>query len=106
MKALRTSAMSLYEVSEIVPGKSFLARDLIRGGDPILVTEATATKMLKQWDRIAARIVPRGDARILAGGVLPFSPDASSKLLGGIGKVTKKRGSRAKPPLLSPPSWF
>jgi hypothetical protein len=97
MKALRASVMSLYEVSEIVAGKSFLARDLIRGGEPIQVTEATATKMLKQWDQIAARIVPRGDARILAGGVLPFSPDASTKLLGGIGKVTKKRRSRAKP---------
>jgi hypothetical protein len=33
MKALSVSVMSLYEVSEIVPGKSFLARDLIRGGD-------------------------------------------------------------------------
>jgi hypothetical protein len=58
------------EVSEIVHGQFFLARDLIGGGEPIQVTEATATKMLKQWDRIAARIVPRGDARILSGGVL------------------------------------
>ena len=30
MKELRTSVMSLYEVSEIVPGQSLRARDLIR----------------------------------------------------------------------------
>ena len=57
MKALRSSVMSLYEVSEIVPGKSLRARDLIRDGDLIPVSEGTATRTLKQWDRIAARIV-------------------------------------------------
>ena len=36
--------MSLYEVSDVRPGESFLARDLVRGGDPIRVTERTATK--------------------------------------------------------------
>ena len=58
IEALRTSVMSLYEVSDIVPGKSLMARDLIRGGELIAVNEGCATKSLKQWDRIAARIVP------------------------------------------------
>ncbi|WP_245484207.1 MULTISPECIES: hypothetical protein [unclassified Mesorhizobium] len=49
MKALRTSIMSLYEVSDIVPGKSLMARDLVRGGEPLAVSEGTATKTLKQW---------------------------------------------------------
>jgi hypothetical protein len=49
MKALRNSIMSLYEVSEIVPGRSLLARDLIRGGEPIPVSEATAMKTLKPF---------------------------------------------------------
>src|SRR5271155_960704 len=35
MIGLRNSVMSLYEVSSIEPGASFLARDLIRGGDPV-----------------------------------------------------------------------
>ena len=39
LQALRISIMSLYEVSEIVPGQSFLARDLLRVGDPVLVQE-------------------------------------------------------------------
>src|SRR6516164_4526776 len=35
MAALRTSVMSLYEVSDIVRDTSFRARDLVRGGEPI-----------------------------------------------------------------------
>ena len=57
MAALRSSVMSLYEVSDIVPGESFLARDLVRGGDAVRVSERSATKSLRQWDRIAARVI-------------------------------------------------
>jgi hypothetical protein len=35
MRGLRNSIMSLYEASAIVPGQSFLARDLLRGGAPV-----------------------------------------------------------------------
>src|SRR5271165_7046699 len=37
--ALRSSVMSLYEVSGIVRDESFLARDLVRGGQPVRVSE-------------------------------------------------------------------
>ncbi len=84
MAALRSSLMSLYEVSEIVPGQSFKARDLIRGGDPVLVSERTATRSLKPWDRIAARIVKVGPDFILGGGLLPFQFDISEQLLGAL----------------------
>lgn len=47
MTALQTSVMSLYEVSEILPGQSFRARDLLRATDPVLVSERTATRTLK-----------------------------------------------------------
>ena len=39
MAGLRRSVISLYEVSEIVPGQSMALRDLVRGGDPVRVTE-------------------------------------------------------------------
>ena len=39
MRALRSSVMSLYEISDIVREESFLARDLVRGGEPIRVSE-------------------------------------------------------------------
>ena len=53
IRALRTSVMSLYEVSDVVVGESFLARDLVRGGAPVRVFERSATRSLSQWDRIA-----------------------------------------------------
>jgi hypothetical protein len=81
MIALQTSVMSLYEVSDLAPGVSFRARDLIRGGDPLLVSERTATRTLKPWDRIAARIVHQGPKMILAGGLLAFTLEASQSLL-------------------------
>jgi hypothetical protein len=38
MAALRSSVMSLYEVSDIVRDASFLARDLLRGGETVRVS--------------------------------------------------------------------
>jgi hypothetical protein len=70
--ALRNSTMSLYEVSDIVRDKSFRARDLLRGGEPILISERSATRSLKPWDRIAARVVQVGTQMQICGGVLPF----------------------------------
>lgn len=94
MKALRTSVMSLYEVSEIVPGKSLIARDLVRGGDPIAVSEGTATKTLKQWDRIAARIVPLMGKNVFAGGLLPFTPQATDALFDGLRQMFGKKNAK------------
>ena len=45
--ALRTSVPSLYEVSDIIKDASFRARDLVRGGDPILISERSATRSPK-----------------------------------------------------------
>ena len=81
MKAIRESIMSLYEVSDIVPGQSFLARDLIRGGEPVLVSERSATAQMKPWDRIGARIVPLAGGHHMCGGLLVFDLAVSERLL-------------------------
>ena len=81
IEGLRDSCMSLYEVSEIVPGQSFLARDLLRGGEPIRVSEHSATKSLKLWDKIGARIVEVSGKNVLAGGLLPYRPSAATLLM-------------------------
>lgn len=96
MRALQASAMSLYEVSDIVAGQSFLARDLIRGGDPLLVSERSASRTLAVWDRIAARVVPQGPAHVLSGGLLPFTMEAADALLEGLRKAEGKRSPRAR----------
>jgi hypothetical protein len=72
MAALRNSTMSFYEVSSIVPGESFRARDLARDGEPVLVSERSATRSLKPWDRIAARVVQVGSKMQIGGGVLLY----------------------------------
>lgn len=93
LKAISASVISLYEVSEVVPGKSFLARDLLRGGDPVTVSEATATQTLRQWEKIAARIVQIGDANVITGGLLPYSMEASEALFDGLKEVSGKKRS-------------
>lgn len=94
MSALQGSVMSLYEASEILPGQSFRARDLIRGGEPVLVAERTATQTLRPWDRIAARVVRQGDRSTIAGGVLAFTLKGSEQLFAGL-RATAPPRSRA-----------
>ncbi|MGY8709726.1 hypothetical protein RAD16_28640 [Bradyrhizobium sp. 18BD] len=87
MAALRNSTMSLYEVSDIVRGTSFLARDLIRGGEPVLISERSATQSLKPWDRIAARVIQVGSRTQIGGGLLVFDHETSEILLESLRKL-------------------
>ena len=90
VEALRDAVMSLYEVIDVVPGESFLARDLVRGGEPVRVIERTATKTLVAWDVIAARIVTvRGKVQ-LTSAVLAIDRDLAEDMLGILSR-TKAR---------------
>jgi hypothetical protein len=82
VEALRDSVMSLHEVSDVRPGESFLARDLVRGGDPVRVIERTATRTLVAWDVIATRIVTVRGVVQIAGAVLPVNRDLADDMLG------------------------
>jgi hypothetical protein len=92
--ALRRSSMSLHEVSDIVAGVSFLARDLVRGGDPVRVFERSATGSLSQWDRIAARVVTVLGKTQITGGVLPFSIGSLRKRWRRSNECGRKRAPR------------
>ncbi len=95
--ALRASVMSLYEISDIVRDQSFLARDLVRGGEPVRVSERMGTRYLKPWDRMAARVVQVGSRIEMAGGVLPFDFETSKtvlKLLHHAGKQARIEAGR------------
>ncbi len=93
MAGLRGSVMGLYEVSDIQSGRSFLARDLIHGGEPVRVSERTATKTLKPWDRVAMRIVDVRGKMIIGGGLLPFEPELSGRLIAAIGSLENQRSA-------------
>jgi hypothetical protein len=82
--ALRSSTMSLYELSGIVPGESFLARDLVRGSEPVRISEKSGSRAARQWDKIGARVVPVGATTMIAGGVLIFGHEDADRLLESI----------------------
>ncbi|MGO1076182.1 hypothetical protein [Inquilinus sp. CA228] len=90
MQALGASVMSLYEVSDIVPGESFLARDLIRGGEPVRVSERSASRMLQPWDRLGARVVEYNGKTVIGGGVLPFDAAGADRLQEALGRGLKR----------------
>ena len=81
MKGVRSSVMSLYEVRDVRPGKSLLARDLIRDFNPILVDEMHTTKHLTERQLVAMRIaVIRGNP-VIAGRLLPYEPELAKQLI-------------------------
>jgi len=95
MRTLRSSMTSLYEISEVEAGIGFLARDLIRGGEPVRVSEQSASQTLKTWDRIGVRIVFVGGKHLLSGGVLPFNIKAADTLIATLRRAEGKRDPRA-----------
>ena len=101
MRGLRNSIMSLYEASAIVPGKSFRARDLLRGGEPVVVSERTATRTLAEWDRIAAHVVAHGQKRILSGGLLAFPFEAAERLMADLRRAAGQSSRSGRSPSAS-----
>ena len=82
--------MSFYEVSGIVPGESFRARDLARGGEPVLISEQSATRSLKPWDRIAARVVQVGSKMQIGGGVLLYETGIAETCIEALHELRKR----------------
>jgi hypothetical protein len=105
---LQGSIMSIYEVSDVVPGKSFRARDLIRGGALVEINERSATQMLKPWDRIAARVVTLADRNVVGGGVLAFSLAATDRLLDALPRHKTRRpgGAKSRKGEGAPAAWL
>ncbi|WP_337877140.1 hypothetical protein [Elioraea sp.] len=87
---LRHAAISLYEVSGLVPGESMLLRDLIRGGAPIRVMERSGSRGLRQWDRVATRVIPLRETTVVSGTLMVFDHATSEALLGSLRRVGKR----------------
>lgn len=87
MRALRDSVMSLYEVSEIVPGQSMTLRDLLRDVGPVTVREHSATQTLVNWDKIAARIVDVNGRYGISGALLPFGADGAARVIDAFSRL-------------------
>ena len=92
--ALRDTPVSLHEVSDVKPGVSMVLNDILRGGPPVTVREKSATRSLRQWDKIAVRVVPERDHHVMSGAVLPFSDEAVELLTSAL-REAAKFGKRA-----------
>ena len=92
--ALRDTPVSLHEVSDVKPGVSMVLKDILRGGPPVTVREKSATRSLRQWDKIAVRVVPERDHHVISGAVLPFSDEAVELLTSAL-REAAKLGKRA-----------
>ena len=80
LKALRDSAVSLYEVVDIDRGRSMTVRDLLRGGESVRVEEMLGSMGVDLHGHLAARVVAAGGTRLFTGALLPFRREASLKL--------------------------
>ncbi len=87
--ALRDAPVSLYEVSDVQPGTSMVLRDLLSDAAPVTVREKSATLTLKQWDRIAVRVVAERDHHVISGALLPFRAEAVDFLFAGLRDALK-----------------
>lgn len=87
--ALRDAPVSLYEVTEVQPGASMMLRDLLSDAAPVTVQEKSATRTLKQWDRIAVRVVAERDHHVISGALLPFQAESMDILLAGLRDALK-----------------
>ncbi|MFC0386805.1 hypothetical protein [Muricoccus vinaceus] len=90
--ALRRSVISLYEVSEVVPGESMLLRDLVRSSEPVRVLEKSGTRSLRQWDRVATRVISQRSGTVISGTLLPYDQATSEQLLALLRRVRSKAG--------------
>jgi hypothetical protein len=95
MRALRDTVMSLYEVSEVVPGQSMTLRDLLRDVAPVTVREHGATQTLVNWDKIAARVVEVNGRQSISGALLPFSADGALRLIDAFSRLADETQENA-----------
>lgn len=90
LRQLRTSLFSLYEVVAVDRGHHCDVRDLVRGGPVVRVHEQMGTQNLVRWDRLGARVLSLDGKHVFSGGILPFSPEATPRLLHVLDESRKK----------------
>ena len=96
LKVLRDSTFSLYEVVDVDPGHSITVRDLMSDGDAVCVNEISGSQSVRQWDRVAARIVTVNNKPYFTGSLLPFRHEAADTLLATIDSTVKALGKNLR----------
>jgi hypothetical protein len=97
IKGLRHSVFSLWRVESVAQGVSFTARDLLRGGEPVVVADKRAASTLSVGHHIGARIFEARGALVMSGGVLLFSEEEAQKLIATCDAAAADFGGAAAP---------
>ncbi|MFP8967796.1 hypothetical protein ACKC9G_14530 [Pokkaliibacter sp. CJK22405] len=84
IRSLKTSVMSLYVVDNVVPGQHVILKDVLRGGDKVLVQDVSASKSLSFGQHIGGRVVSELNRLVLTGGTLVFGVDATETLMASL----------------------
>lgn len=81
-EAVRHTTIQLYEIIAIEPGKGMTLRDVIHRNE-VQVHERSASRTLRAWDLIAARVVPKGASGQpeLDGGLFPMRDEQRQSLV-------------------------
>ena len=87
---LRRSVISLHEVGGLVPGRSMQLRDLVRGGEPVRVSEKRGSEGLRQWDRIATRVAPLRGGAVVSGTLMLFEHEAGEATEDEVAQVARR----------------
>ncbi|MDE0171971.1 MAG: hypothetical protein OYH76_00005 [Defluviicoccus sp.] len=93
LEGFRDSAVSLYEVVGIDPGRSLTVRDLLRGGEAVRVEEKLGSCGAAMWDRLAARIVEVKGRRYFTGAMLQFDHALSREAISRFDELVKEASS-------------
>ncbi|MRG94993.1 YecA family protein [Polyangium spumosum] len=84
----RASAMLLYDIIAVEPGESVTVRNVLDGGET-RVRERSASRAVRPWDLVAARVFARGASGFpeFDGGILPLPSHLRSWLIMGLEKA-------------------
>jgi hypothetical protein len=80
LQALGDSELKFWEITAVKPGAYVDIREYGSKKKSIRVNEKAATESLQQWDGLAARVLPMGNANIFSGALLPFSPEVAGRV--------------------------
>lgn len=89
IRALRQSAMSLFEVTGIRAGEGFFLRDLVRGGEPVWVHEKAGTHNAKELDVFATRLIAINGRTEIGGVTLTFERDRIGAVTDDLDRLAK-----------------
>lgn len=81
IRALKDSRIRLYEISGIKKDEGFFARDIMEADEPVWVNEKSGIHFLRQWDRVAGRLLNVNGKVQFSGGLLALDAEMVAEVL-------------------------